>query len=575
MSDERVKNMSPVSSEDITKSSVEEQLQTAKDLVANIKSMGANVEAAEAIIAQAEKAFEEDNLEIAKSLLDSAVKTSTLIKQQYFVQASSILFSSLQRSIVSLEGSGSEVNYIKDLYNKAKERFDKGQYEEAMDYIKSAEDMVHELKGDVMPPHGALGTGEEGVEDELTFEYEGSQEQMENVSKVLIRVERLLQEAIEGGYSVNEAEKLYSLAEDAFDYQDYKKAEEYAMQSEHTLEEILRPMRTEGQKVEADTEEKSPGEALGKMREDLPRGDSFTSRMPDYSELMPKGILGDLSKKPEDESMFEEEPLDPELELEKHATNLLISADEKIAAAKEAGLNMPMAERLLTIGESYFDRGEFERVKEYAEKAIKQVDEIITRKGYQEQVEANLNKGREQPELELAEEEPEIELPPLKFQMPSDESVSEVAEEDTEEEVELEEMGTKKISPKKLKSELAKLKSEILETKETGVNVDAAEELITNAIDEFKEHNYEEANANLKKAKGRIRTIKIKFIKKKALEMIKYAWKEIEKAEIQGIDIAEANSLLQNSRNQIKIGEFEKAVELALQSLQLIKAEME
>jgi len=571
MSNERVKNMSPVGSEDLTKSIVEEELQTAKDLVANIKSMGANVEAAEAIIAQAEKAFEEDNLEIAKTLLDSAVKTSTLIKQQYFVQASSILFSSLQRSIVSLEGSGSEVNYIKDLYNKAKERFDKGQYEEAMDYIKSAEDMVHELKGDIMLPRGAAAAGELGVEDKLTFEYEGSQEQMENVSKVLIRVEGLLQEAIEGGYSVNEAEKLYSLAEDAFDYQDYKKAEEYAMQSEHTLEEILRPMRAEEQKVEADTVVKSPSEALGRMREDLPRGDRFNSRMPDYSELMPKGILGDLSKKPAEESIFEEEPLDPELELEKHATNLLISADEKIAAAKEAGLNMPMAERLLTIGESYFDRGEFEMVKEYAEKAIKQVDEIVTRKGYQEQVEANISKGREQPEFESAEAEPEIELPPLKFQMP----VSEEPEEDSEEEVAPKEKGTKKVSPRKLKSELAKLKLEILETKETGVNVDAAEELITIAIDEFKEHNYEEANAHLKEARGTIRTIKMKFIKKKALEMIKYAWKEIEKAETQGIDIAEANSLLQNSRNQIKIGEFEKAVELALQSLQLIKAEME
>ena len=105
--------------------------------------------------------------------------------------------------------------------------------------------------------------------------------------------------------------------------------------------------------------------------------------------------------------------------------------------------------------------------------------------------------------------------------------------------------------------------------------MDAAEELITIAIGEYKDHDYEDANVHLNEAQDTIRTIKMKFIKKKALEMIKYAWKEIEKAENQGIDIAEANSLLQNSRNQIKIGEFEKAVELALQSLQILKAEME
>ena len=94
-------------------------------------------------------------------------------------------------------------------------------------------------------------------------------------------------------------------------------------------------------------------------------------------------------------------------------------------------------------------------------------------------------------------------------------------------------------------------------------------------INEFKKRNYKEANAHLNKAKGTIKKIKIKFIKKKALEMIKYAWKEIEKAENQGIDIEEANLLLEDSRNQIKIGEFEKAVELALQSIQTIKEEME
>ena len=226
MSIKKVTNMSPVDYGELDKSTLEKDLQETKDLITNIKSMGADVEAAEIIVSQAERALEKGNLEMAKTLIESTVKTFTLIKQQYFIQSASILFSSLQRSIVSLEGAGSEVNYIKDLYNRAKEKFEAGLYEEAMDYMKSAEDMVNDVKESL--PEERRPTEGEAKEEEATAEVDRSQEQMEAVSQVLIRVEKLLQEASDAGYAVHEAEKLYSLAEDAFDYQDYKKAEDYA-----------------------------------------------------------------------------------------------------------------------------------------------------------------------------------------------------------------------------------------------------------------------------------------------------------------------------------------------------------
>ena len=147
--------MSPEDFDELTKASLAEELEDTKGLIEGIKSMGADVESAEIIFSQAEKALEGENLEMSKALIESTLKTLTLVKQQYFVQAASILFSSLQRSIVSIEGSGSEVSYIKDLYNKAKEKFDSGQYEDAMDYFKSAQDMVKEL----IPDQPQAGSG--------------------------------------------------------------------------------------------------------------------------------------------------------------------------------------------------------------------------------------------------------------------------------------------------------------------------------------------------------------------------------------------------------------------------------
>ncbi len=399
--------MSPSNSNNVTKAELKNEIKETRELIESIKSMGADVESAEVIISQAENALKANNLDLTKALIESTIQTFALIKQQYFVQAASILFSSLQRSIMGLEGAGSEVEYVKDLYHKAKEKFDSGQYEEAMEYIKSAEDMANNLKAnlpeEVIYSHndeeGAAG-GVEGVD------YEGSQEQMEKVSRVLIRVEKLLQEAMEEGYSVNEAEKLYSLAEDAFDYQDYKKAEDYAMQSERTLKEILEPLHDERQQKKI--KDKEPPEELGggymKKREDIPSGDSFAKSDAYYSDIMPKGILGDAPRLIEEKDITtgnelisaEAEEIDSELKIEKEATNLLITADEKITAAKDSGLNIPMAERLLTIGESYFDRGEFDRVKEYAEKAIRQIDEIAARKGITKEVEAKIAAGAQE-----------------------------------------------------------------------------------------------------------------------------------------------------------------------------------
>ena len=54
--------------------------------------------------------------------------------------------------------------------------------------------------------------------------------------------------------------------------------------------------------------------------------------------------------------------------------------------------------------------------------------------------------------------------------------------------------------------------------------------------------------------------------------MIKYAWKEIETAENDGVETSVASTLLQDARNQIKEKNFKKAAELAMKSIQSLKS---
>jgi tetratricopeptide (TPR) repeat protein len=600
--------MTPGESRDINKSALKKKLKETKEVVENIKSMDVDVEAAEILISQAERALEEDNLEMAGTIIESTVNTTKLLKQQYFIQAASILFSSLQRSIVSLEGAGSEVSYIKDLYNRAKQKFDAGHYEEAMDYIRSAEEMVNDVKESMpeekvppelrgptppSPPSGAAKPSESAPSDlKPDQELTNSQQQMEQVSSVLIRVEQLLQEAIDAGYVVDGAEKLYSLAEDAFDYQDYKNAEKYAIQSEQSLNDILEPMRAEEAKamVSAGAVEE---ESQIKIPENLPTGESFKTKDSElYSDLMPRGIIGDAPKaveereapseaeEPEAPGEAKEEIVD-ELAFEKKATNLLISADEKITFIKETGQNIPMAERLLAIAESYFDRGDFETVKEYAEKAIRQVEEIISRKGLTEgpgetpeEAETKEEEGEEvEPESQLggevgAESAPEegLDEEDEEFFKPLDEGLAQDKSKGAKSE---------EIDKDRLERGLKKVKGEITEAQEMGLNIEESEDLIDQAFEQFYDNNFIKAKELGISAKKIIKDLKIKFIKKKALEMIKYAWSIIEKAGEEGLDTTAANALLQESRNHVKLGEFEIAVELAMQSLQSVQVNPE
>jgi tetratricopeptide (TPR) repeat protein len=558
------------SSED--KSTLVKKLNDTKELISNLKSMGADVEAAELIIDQAEKTIEKGNLDMTQALLDSAENTFSLIKQQYFIQSASILFSSLQRSIVSLEGAGSEVNFIKDLYNKAKEKFDTAQYDEAMDYMKSAEDMVEDLKANLpeelrpsdTEPESELNQDTEPKE-QLSFSYDRSQEKMEEVSQVLIRVDKLLQEAVDAGYAVNDAEKLYSLAEDAFDYQDYKKAEQYAVRSEQALEDILGPMHERASKSdssapEAEIESEAPKR---KLREDIPSGDSFASNSDTLSDMLPKGIIGKASTE------SSEEDIETAISIEKEATNLLIAADEKLNEAKESGLNLPMAERLLLIGESYFDRGDFETVKDYANKAIKQVEEMISRKGIQEIGGKPITTPDNDVAVESIDEPSESSVPSQIPTTPTKRAESK---------------GKAKSSSKgkgqdrsqaveKLNSGLNKIKSDISEAMEMGLDLTEAQDMIDQALIEFDNDHFTDAKRLGKNAKSLLKENKKMYIKKKALEMVKYAWKEIAQAEQMGIDISEATVLLQESRNLIKSGKFDKAVKMAIESIQTVKGE--
>ena len=672
--------MSPMDSDDIDRESLEQDLKDLKNMIDNFKMLGVNVEAVDTILTQAIKNLDEENYLIASTLLNSAKETYKLIKQQYFIQASSILFSSLQRTILELENAGSEVNHIKNLYNKAKEMFDSGQYEEAMGYIKSAEDMAADIRDSLKPKSDEIGVDQAEIDQ--------SQEQMERVSKTLIRVEELLQKAIDEGYSVNEAEKLYSLAEDAFDYQDYKKAESYALEAEKSLQDILEPSflektqktaavteieseldRAIHQKskftdivpmgiigdapgseardtsakaqVEADVESKSPEKIeksikkskssiddlkadLQKIMERVPTK-RFIKRPPahkDSIELDKKPSSVDLTKpKKEEEQIerieskeldrkmeeefeklihdkleveFEPPPEIPKMEIEQEveektnedyineelniegnpeeqATGYMEILEAKISRAKEISLNVPMAERLYSIAESYFEDGEFESVIEYTKKGINTINEHAARKGLADELGLI---DKEKGKRKKIEKKSSEELPPPEKAI-SERPLENGAVRKRDQIGDRASKKKKKITDKKaaakIKIALKKIQKEINETKEMGIDVNEAEELIKIAVRELKSNNLVNAKNIGIEAKRTIKTTKADFVKQKALDMIKVAWKEIAEAENNGEDVSDAHELLVEARNMIKNEEYEKAAQFALKAINYFK----
>jgi hypothetical protein len=294
-----------------------------------------------------------------------------------------------------------------------------------------------------------------------------------------------------------------------------------------------------------------------------------------------------------------------------------------------------MAERLFSIAESYYENGEFESVNEYALKGIQNVIDMAERKGISldftgESIEGasrlgiesesdleptlepisraslselEINKKKsiietdrerdKEPEKEL-EKETEIEtIKEVKF-------IEERAETEGALEVEpiLEETPKKKKQKKKkskvkktesggmkstkadskraktaakLKTALKKIKDEISSTKDMGVPVDEAEALIQKAFRELKNGKLAKAKDIGLLAKNTLRTIRSDFIKQKALDIVKAAWKDLKDAKSRGDDVGQASKMLQEARNRIKAGEYEKAAELAMNALNQIE----
>jgi tetratricopeptide (TPR) repeat protein len=263
--------------------------------------------------------------------------------------------------------------------------------------------------------------------------------------------------------------------------------------------------------------------------------------------------------------------------------------EKMINVAKRLGLNLPMAERLFSIAESYFENGEFESVIEYTEKGLKNINEMATRKGLSEQLNAEI-KGRaldaEVPVVEGEKEQKEPKLEPISSTPTTKTKTISKAKADKPKkkkgEPERVKPGAKKKTLKdkkskksktalKLKGALGKIRDEIKEAKSMGFEVDEAATLIKKAFSDLKENNFVSAKETGIEAKNTIKNIKKGFIKQKALDLVKVAWKEISDAEVDGKDVTEANGLLEEARNLIKEGKYEMAAEAAIKAVNIFK----
>ncbi len=570
-------NMSSKNEKKISKPLLKDELKKLSNLVDNLDSLGIEVGSSKNILEDIANALADDNLETANELLNNAKNETKSIKEQYFFQASSILFSSLKRTIMNLADSDPEKASISEVYRSAKGLFDQGHYEEALKQIKQAEEIAMGLNTEEGDGGKLKNLFFNNLDLETEEESEGdrSQAQMERVSLILIRVEKLIEEAKEAGYVVNNILKLYSLAEDAFDNQDYIKAEEYGIDCEDMLNDSLAPLHAATEKSKDITitttatttattttttgseSSKSAQKEIDKYREDLPTSIGLYP-VKKYSDMAPMGLVGDTKEDTADEGGSEDPSVNDlentdnnkESEIENEATQQLILFDKRINTAKDMDLNVPMAERLFSIAEGYFDRSEFGSVKEYVDKGLKSLDVALAQNQKVKNSDGEINSS----DLEAGTVEPDG----------SGIGESPLPEPEIDPKLELK-------KKKKLRSRLKKIEVEINKLEDMGISVGNANKLLLHSFEELDRNDLDAAKKFKNRAKRKIKKTKDEFFKQKALEMIKAAWTQMGSMELDSTIRDQANALLDEARNQVKQEEFKKAAEFAIRSVQLIQ----
>jgi hypothetical protein len=344
---------------------------------------------------------------------------------------------------------------------------------------------------------------------------------------------------------------------------------------EREFEDLLHDEETEEKKLEPESEPESElGSELGSEPEKEPEPE--LDKEYEKSIRRRKRRTADEDEEPKIE--YRDPALDLEGEIEDQATTLMKTLEGRIEKSKELGFNIPMAERLFSIAESYFENGEFERVLEYTKKGIKNVTDMAARKGFTTEIGLEIvGGGPGGPSADMEEDtETAVTVEPIEpeqIQKPSKGKRSKVKRSEIETKAEKPEK--KKLKGKKaaakIKAALKKINQEIKDTKDMGLEVDEAESLIKGAIQELKANNLAKAKELGILSRDALKVTKSEFIKQKALDMIKVAWKEIAVAEEQGMDVSEANGYLQEARNQIKENKFEKAAQFAMRAINFFK----
>jgi hypothetical protein len=191
-------------------------LENTRTLINNVKSIGADVEAAYNYLLEAEEALHKFDIEIAEELIKRAENVAEESRDKYLMDIASEAITITEKHIDDAQGLGIDVTDPKRMLTQAMEMFEDHEYIKAEQYASNAGDLLEEMKEQ--------------------FGEKQAVELFKNAGELSTEIQNL-------GADISNAQVHLNLANEAFDKHDFNLLRTHSQNAIDILTELKSPFR--------------------------------------------------------------------------------------------------------------------------------------------------------------------------------------------------------------------------------------------------------------------------------------------------------------------------------------------
>lgn len=382
------------------------------------------------------------------------------------------------------------------------------------------------------------------VEEDAKKIRERRKSSYETISELSAKITEMKRSGFKG--DLKPAKNILLKAKDSFQNRDYTQAEKLAEQAEEKIDEIKNRLNFE-RKFSNLQKKTSIAENLGMDISDLEA--TLEIIRSDYK----VGKLDEaLEKMEENEDEIDtrmKEFVEPELNRTK----------DIIQSAKQIGIDVSSPEQILSDAESELERGEYKEALDTVDRCQERIEEIRNKS---KKAAGEVKKAKER-----LEEAKDLHADVNKAKKILDKAMAALKEDKYEEAIQKSTEVIKEIDiaeKERVKKLLSSFRNKIKETKKEGVNTALADNLMNRAEKAMERKKYREAINLAMQSEGELERIELQ--QDIAKRSINSTHEKLEKAREKGINVGDAENLLNQAKQAYKGGFYVKAFDNAVKS---------